>query len=462
MRPPPSGDGSGPGPYARFHDREHHDALGPCLPGGGAGQDERRPEGDAHGPAGQHAELHADVCVIGAGPAGLTLALLLLRSGATVAVAERSRGFTREFRGEILQPGGLRVLDDLGVLAAASGHGAQSHTGFQLVDGRRILLDIDYSRLTGPHNHLLALNQRHLLTELLHACRQHPRFTYLSGHRLTSLTTTRERYTAATTRHAAGHTTVHARVIVGADGRYSQTRRLAGIRHERMDVFDHDVVWFKLRTSGPLPRHVRVHRNAGQAFLVHASHPRTLSVGWTIPHRSWNTLAGQGIEGVKDRIAGALPAHRRLVHDQLDGLGDLTLLDVFAARAGTWTAPGLVLIGDAAHTHSPLGAQGINLALQDAATLHPHLLDVLGTAQGDPRADELLHRYARQRAPAVNSVFRFQTAQAKTMLRTSPLADTVRPVLARLVQHTPLGTHLTHRIAHGRTPVATRTDLFRP
>ncbi|MFF1478957.1 FAD-dependent monooxygenase [Streptomyces sp. NPDC058301] len=400
-----------------------------------------------------------DVCVVGAGPAGLALSLMLVRSGVRVTLIERAAGFRREFRGEILQPGGMDVLDELGVLGAARDRGSRPHRGFQLIDGRRTLLDIDYHRLGGPHAHLLAIGQQHILEELLTACRRHASFTYLGGHRVNELVREGGRFTGVVADGPRGVTAaVRAAFVVGADGRYSRTRRLAGIDAGRMDVFDQDVVWFKVDAPGRTVDRVRVHRAAGQAVLVHSSYPDRLQIGWTVPHRSWNELAARGLPAIKARLTSALPEFADLIEDQLGSLADLKLLDVFAGRAAEWVRDGLVLIGDAAHTHSPLGAQGINLALQDAAVLHPVLLDALQDAGSGTRT---LEGYTALRARAIDAVFRFQTIQSKVMLaRPNPVADTVRPLLAGLVTRSPLGGVLTRRIAHGRTPVRVRTDLF--
>ncbi|GAA3438516.1 FAD-dependent monooxygenase [Kutzneria kofuensis] len=190
-----------------------------------------------------------EVCVIGAGPAGLALTLMLLRSGARVTLVERATGFDREFRGEILQPGGQAVLASLGVLDAVRTRGACRLDRFQLVDGDRTLLDIDYRRLPEPHDHLLAVPQRHLLVELLAACREHEGFEYLDGHRVSELLRDGDRYTGAVVT-GQGKRAITAKVVVGADGRYSKTRALAGIDAGRHDAFDQDVLWFKLFAPG--------------------------------------------------------------------------------------------------------------------------------------------------------------------------------------------------------------------
>lgn len=138
---------------------------------------------------------------------------------------------------------------------------------------------------------------------------------------------------------------------------------------------------------------------------------------------------------------------------------DLTLLDVFAGSARTWVQDGLVLIGDAAHTHSPLGAQGINLAVQDAALLHPVLVEALRTRDVTSQA---LGRYEVARRPAIDAVMKFQVMQGRMMLARGGVAARLRPMVARAISRTPIGAKLTRRVAYGSSPVRLRTDLFNP
>ncbi|MFF6918395.1 FAD-dependent monooxygenase [Streptomyces sp. NPDC012466] len=400
-----------------------------------------------------------DVCVVGAGPAGLALSLMLLRSGVRVTLLEKSTRFAREFHGEILQPGGQRILDELGVLAAARARGDRTLHGFQVLEGDRLLLDIDYRRLSAPYDRLLALPQRHLLETLLAACRGLPGFTYRDGHRVSALTEEHGRYTGAVASGPDGsRLAVRARVVVAADGRFSRTRALAGIDAGRTEAFDQDVVWFSLPAPGRATGRVRIHRAAGTAVLVHDTHPDRIRVGWTLPHRSWPAVAGRGISAVKDRLAAAVPQFADLIAEHLTSRADLKLLDVFAARAPQWARDGLVLIGDSAHTHGPLGAQGINLALQDAAVLHPVLVAALRS--GDVSRARLT-RFQELRAPAADAVTRAQRLQARAFFGTAGRAATLaRAGAAKLVTRTPIGARITAEVAYGRSPVHVRTDLF--
>jgi 6-methylpretetramide 4-monooxygenase len=404
-------------------------------------------------PAGPPADITTDVCVVGGGPAGFTLALLLLRSGVRVAVVEQRRSLDREYRGEILQPGGLVLLDQLGVLAGARERGAYELTHFQLVDGGRPVLDVDYRRLPGPHNHLLSLPQSHLLGELLDRCREFDSFQYLDGHRVGALLRDADGGPVRGVRCTAGRDreqVVRARCVVGADGRYSKTRRLAGIADHRVDGFDFDVLWFKLPNDSRPTGRVRIHRAGGNPVLEYDAYPGQVQIGWTLPHKGYAAVAEQGVAEVRRQVAEAVPERAAALEQHVRDIKDLTLLDVFSSRAERWEQDGLVLIGDAAHTHSPLGAQGLNLAIQDAVALHPVLVRAL--REGDCGAAALA-AFSRARAADIDAVTKMQAMQSKGMLSHGRVAAAIRPRAAKIISRTPIGAKITRKIAYGNPAI---------
>lgn len=404
-------------------------------------------------------DIETDFCVVGAGPAGLTLTLLLLRSGARVTLVERSRSLDRAYRGEILQPGGMAILDDLGMLAPARARGAHVHERFRLMDRGRALIESDYRGLPKPYDHLLSIPQRHILTELLDACRGHAGFAYVEGSKVNGLIREGAAVTGATCDGRGGTHRIRAHCVVGADGRYSKVRRLAGIDDGRLDVFDHDILWFRLPEAGEHQPDVRIRRASGNPVLTYTSYPGRLQVGWMLPHGRYADLTARGLDHIKATVAASLPEHAVQIRRHITGLGDLSLLDVFAARAPRWQCDGLVLLGDSAHTHSPIGAQGINLAIQDAAVLHPILVD--SWRAGDA-GDAFLGRFAAARGKDIDTVMRIQVMQSKMMLASSGPASVLRPMAASVVSRTPLFRRMFDHIAYGNRDIRVARELFRP
>ncbi|EWC63323.1 2-polyprenyl-6-methoxyphenol hydroxylase and related FAD-dependent oxidoreductase [Actinokineospora spheciospongiae] len=402
------------------------------------------------------ADLRVDFCVVGGGPAGLTLALLLARSGARVVVVERSRSLDRAYRGEILQPGGQALLAGLGVLDGARDRGAHPHRRFRFVDRDRVLVDIDYGRLPGPHNCLLSVPQPHLLGELLAAAERHGA-VHLAAHRVTDLVRADGRVEGVVTRCAEGERVVLAHCVVAADGRFSKVRRLAGIPEDRIDVFDQDVLWFKLPLTDATPDAVQIFRAMGNPVLAYKSYPDTVQIGWTFPHHGYRPLAARGLDHLREQIALAVPAYADQVREHLTRLGDLSVLDVFSGTARHWVADGLVLLGDAAHTHSPIGAQGINLAVQDAVLAHPLLM--ASKAAGDATA-AFLGRFPSARRADIAKVVRLQQLQSRAMLSQGGLVSAVRPTAARVMSRTPVFRKVLNRLAYGNPRIRIATELF--
>jgi monooxygenase len=386
----------------------------------------------------------------------MTLALLLLRSGASVALVERSRSLDRQFRGDILQPGGMRILGELGVLRAARERGSYEHDKFQHIERGRILIENNYRRLPGPFNCLLSIPQLHILEALLGRCQEHDRFTYLGGSRAIQLIAEGGRVRGVIAAGRDGARSVRAHCVIGADGRYSKVRQLADIASGRQDSFGQDIMWFKLPAYRSVPREVRVFRGTGNPVIAYAAVPDSIQFGWTLRHGGYKDIAGKGIDYIKSQLTVAIPQYAELINSEIKSLADLTLLDVFSARASEWARDGLVLIGDSAHTHSPIGGQGINLAIQDAVIVHPILMASL---QENNASSDLLGNFMTQRLRDIDRMRKLQMMQGK-MLSTGRVATFLRPAATALTTHSPVHRKLLHTLAFGNKNVKISSDLF--
>jgi 2-polyprenyl-6-methoxyphenol hydroxylase-like FAD-dependent oxidoreductase len=158
-----------------------------------------------------------------------------------------------------------------------------------------------------------------------------------------------------------------------------------------------------------------------------------LQIGFTIAKGTFKVLRTQGgdrwvdqlIDRLSPDLANYLRSHREVVQRAV-------LLDVIVGRLTTWTAPGLLLLGDAAHPMSPIGGQGLNLALRDALVTANHLCPVLAGGGDRAALDVAAQGVAEERLPEIAAMQQHQDRQAKMFLSTgflSRLAMRLMPLL---------------------------------
>lgn len=318
--------------------------------------------------------------VVGGGPAGMMLGLLLARAGVQVTVLEKHGDFLRDFRGDTVHASTIRLIDELG-LGDEFRSLPQSRlrsVAFPQPGGGMITLG-DFSGLKPPYNYIAMMPQWDFLNFLARTAAEEPSFTLLMEHKATSLMYDGGRVTGVRYRTKDGADgALRADLVVATDGRHSVLRQAAGLSSKEYPV-PFDTWWFKLpryaseqgEVAGIVPAF-----GDGDAVIA-LFRDDYYQMGYFAPKGAGQRIRSERVERFRERIAALRPDLADRV-DAVRSLEDLHWLDVRLDRLRRWYVDGLLCIGDAAHAMSPAGGVGINLAIQDAvaaaARLAPALL----------------------------------------------------------------------------------------
>lgn len=241
--------------------------------------------------------------------------------------------------------------------------------------------------------------------------------------------------------HLADGGRLRARLVVGADGRGSRIRELAGIRLDRWS-YGHAAVTLVLHRRGPADRTIREWlRPAGPLALLPLRDGR-LGVTWVEPEERARTLGGLAA----DRLLAALAAETDGATAGARLADGPSVWPLSAQHAVRYAAPRVVLVGDAAHGVHPIHAQGFNMAVADVAVLHELLVGARGRG-ADPGDPGLLLAYERRRRPANRGRIWMTDGLVRIFSNDLPLLGAVRRAALGLVASVPPLARLA--VAHG-------------
>ncbi|HEX3864595.1 MAG TPA: FAD-dependent oxidoreductase [Stellaceae bacterium] len=398
-------------------------------------------------------------CIVGGGPAGIMLGLLLARAGVDVAVLEKHRDFLRDFRGDTVHPSTLQIMHELGLLDGFLQRPHQEVRELRGYIGDSEIVLGDFRHLPTRCKFIALMPQWDFLDFLAAAGRRYPGFHLCLEAEVADLLEQNGRVVGVSLHTPAGPMTVHADLVIGADGRHSVVRERAGLDVLTLGA-PIDVLWMRLSKRQGDPGQIAGRVNYGR-MLVSLDRGDYWQCAFVIRKDGFNTIKARGLEAFRDDIARIAPFLRDRVGELRDW-DDVKLLTVMVDRLQQWWRPGLLCIGDSAHAMSPIGGVGINLAVQDAVAtanlLARPLLD--GTlSEADLRAVQQRRTFPTRVIQAMQL-----TVQARVIDRVLGSDKPIKaPFLLRLFNYVPWLARLPARlIGLGVRPEHVQTPYVEP
>ncbi len=373
-------------------------------------------------------------CIVGSGPAGAVLALLLARKGIPVILLEEHMNFDRDFRGDTIHPSIMQIMDQIGLAdkLLQIPHTRAYTLPVQTAEGPFTLAD--FRRLKTRFPYIALIPQVHFLEFITAEAKRYPNFQLVMGARVEKLIEEDGYIHGVHYRGQDGWHEVRATLTVAADGRFSRVRKLAGFKPIQT-AQAMDVLWFRLPCKPGESRESTGRLGSGH-ILVMLNRADYWQMGYVIPKGGYQKLRAAGLPAFQQEVAGLLPEWA----DRLDAIQEwkqVSVLSVESSRLPRWYRPGLLLIGDAAHVMSPVGGVGINYAIQDAVVAANVLSEPLKA--GKIRLRDLAE-VQRQREWPIRIIQGFQNIMQKQFLSSVLKSDKpirVSPFL-RFLLHLPV------------------------
>ena len=345
--------------------------------------------------------------IVGAGPAGMFLAWVLVRNDIQVTVIERHPDFSREFRGEGIQASVMKHLEELGLMDAIM----ELKMGIRAEAARVFFDQKPVAVLKGIGEEAdfgIVLHQEKFLLYLHEELSKSSLYTAFLGHSATHFTETHERITSV---HINDKN--KSEKIIEGDAFFITTGRGTALRKrlslEAEKVATHwNILWILLPKPNQeelIPKGFRAYLNGDNLFILYTNCEGMIQMAWG--RKDEKALKERNFNNRKETLISEIPKpYLNLIKSGYQESSRTQFLKVECDRLFNWHKKNVLFLGDAAHTMSPVAGQGINLAIRDSIVAANHCIPSL--QQRTLLTSDILARVQGERLKEIKVMQRFQ------------------------------------------------------
>ena len=362
-----------------------------------------------------------DVVVVGAGGGGAVLGLALAQKGLRTIVLEQAPGPPGGLRGEILQPNGQRVLDQLGLLDKLPKKAVRDVRLFHFLrSGGARLCTVDYDMLSAPYNRAVVTLPNVAHHVILEAYEAAAPGGLRYGSCFKGLQRDGARVTGVLAERQGQALEIDAKLVVGADGARSKVREALGIPGA-LHLYDEAYLIGLVDQAEPLEdSHYYVGR--GEILGVFPAAEQKVYFFLMIRAGSYEAVKAGGLPALRQRLTRIAPGLERTFR-RLGDWSQTAYMPTGRVRTPRWVADGALLIGDAAHAMNPHASQGRMQAMVDAMTVAELAPGWLSTGDCSAAA---LGEFERRRRPQVTMLQQLADEQVVFWNSGNPLLTWLR------------------------------------
>lgn len=370
----------------------------------------------------------SEVLIVGAGPTGMTAAIELKRAGMEPRIIDKSDHMAQYSQALVVQARTLEQFQRYGLAGEMMGHGRKLHEARFYSEGK-LIVDFKLDKLESRYPFALFIPQ----SETEKVLNQFMESLGVKTERCVELVSlNQDSQPRATVRYPDGRTEdISPRWVIGCDGAHSAVREKTGTAFKgggaglSFYLGDCEV------QGEDLPQdELSLHVHHGDVLFMARLTDRIVRLVAALHEQSANSkqeITVDDLQRIVDRIG---------VRVRIKSADWLTPFHVNDRQASHYRIGNVFLAGDASHIHSPVGGQGMNTGIQDAANLCWKLASV--DRGGD---DRLLDSYEEERGAVGEALLRFTKRGLKLASTANPILERARDALAPIVTRLPQVRH---------------------